>query len=241
MGLLTTRPEYKIDIVFVIDATGSMQPIMDVVKQNALTLGDRLAEEMNSLGKEVKALRVRVIDFADFAVEWEDAIHATDFFEMPVEKDKFNEAINNIEFEYRGGDIPENGLEALFVAMNSDWVDLARGEKGRHVIVLLTDAYPLHFGERDGCIGYNKDDYPEDVSELTEIWEESMYSSERTTKISPNQKRLILFVPEGCDEMGHTWEPISQWKYTATSYVDRDKGLKDVDFDMILSDIILYC
>ena len=78
MGLQSSG--YKIDIVFVIDATGSMTPIMDQVRQKALTLHEDITAGLKAANKPVSELRLRVIDFADYASEGEDAIHQTAFF-----------------------------------------------------------------------------------------------------------------------------------------------------------------
>lgn len=196
--------DYKVDIVFVIDATGSMGPIMEQVKMQALSLGDKITSLLAENNRPVEQLRMRIIDFADFAYEGDDAIHQTDFFPMPGGRADFEKAVRDIEYERRGGDIPENALEALFIAMSSEWTPIARDEKGRHIIVLMTDALPLHLRERAGLAGYVAEDYPADVAALQAIWDAN--DQDATTDLSPRNKRLILFVPEGTDAAGHSWD-----------------------------------
>lgn len=65
---------------------------------------------------------------------------------MPEERDRFKNLIMTIEPE-GGGDDPEDGLEALAYAIESDWTK--GGDKRRHVIVVWTDA-STH------AIGYGK-------------------------------------------------------------------------------------
>lgn len=227
---------YKLDIVFVIDATGSMTPIMNQVKANALTLGDRICDEMKAANKPVDELRLRVIDFADFASEGDEAIRLSDFYKMPEEKAAFEKRVNDIDIDMRGGDIPENGLEALFAAINSDWVKIGAGEKGRHIIVLMTDAVPLNLQERAGCVGYNAEEYPSNIEELTEIWNADAQST--TTKLSPSKKRLIVYAPAGKDAQGHTWDDVTSWEWVTGATVDPSTGLEGIDLSVIIAEIV---
>ncbi len=227
---------YKMDIVFVIDATGSMTPIMNQVRANALTLGDKICEGMKASGKPVDELRMRVIDFADYASEGDEAIRLTDFFNMPADKEKFENAINAIDIDRRGGDVPENGLEALFVAMNSDWVKIGAGENGRHVIVLITDAVPLNLQDRAGCVDYPADEYPSNIEELSEIWNADAQSA--ITKLSPSKKRLVLYAPAGTDAAGHTWDTVRSWEWTTSTEVDASTGLEGIDMSAIIAEIV---
>lgn len=229
--------DYKIDIAFVIDATGSMGPIMASVKASALSLGDQIVKALEEAGKPVEQLRMRVIDFADYATEADDAIHQTDFYTMPADKQKFTDAINNIQYDRRGGDIPENALEALFIAMNSDWVPLAKGEKGRHIIIMMTDAYPLKLHERDGSMGYVADDFPSNVQELQNIWD-AAGSQDATTLLSKKNRRLILFVPDGDDGAGHDWSDVLGWEKTLATIVDSGAGMDKIDIKTITEEIV---
>ena len=231
-------PGYKIDIAFVIDATGSMEPFMDMVKSRALIAAEKIIQHMGNAGYQIENLRMRVIDFADFASESTDTIHASRFFNMPEEREEFKNRILGIEYEKRGGDIPENALEALWVAMNSDWVDLPVGTKGRHIIVLVTDAPPLNLKERLGCEGYVPEDYPEDISVMDEIWNEESMFGERITKMHPRYRRLVLFSPEGGDDAGHSWDNVSAWAHTIYVPVSPENGLIEVDFDILVNAIV---
>lgn len=224
---------YKIDITFVIDATGSMTPLMNQVKARALVMHEEITEGLKKANKEVESLRIRVIDFADFASEGDDAVHQSPFYNMPEEKAQFESRINGINYEMRGGDVPENGLEALFIAMNSDWVRITG--KGRHIIVVITDAPPLHLGERAGCIGYS-DEYPDNVASLEEIWNEKDGQT-KMTKLSYRNRRLILFVPEGNID-GYSWDDVSGWSETVNVPIVAGRGFEELSFDTVIAEIV---
>lgn len=226
---------YKVDIAFVIDATGSMGPIMGEVKDRALTLGDEIKAKMAAENKYIGALRIRVIDFADFASEGPDAIHASEFYNMPEEQPQFENQIKGIQFLDRGGDDPENALEALWAAMKSDWVDLPG--KGRHIIVLITDALPLNLGERNGCFGYAAEDYPANIQEMEEIWLETATQGGGHTRLSPRNKRLLLFAPQGSDGT-HSWDTVSGWEQVIYKEVKPGCGLGDMNLDAVIAEIV---
>ena len=230
---------YNIDICFVIDATGSMGPIIDQVKANAKQMHEKIIDGMEDANKNVKQLRISVIDFADFASEGDDAIHSTDFFVMPEGADDFKRAVDAIDIGLakggKGGDVPENALEALFIAMNQDWTPLSMAQNGRHIIVLITDAPPLPLGARDGSIGYNKDDYPENIAELEEIWKEkeAAQGAMKSTQLHSKKKRLVLFAPAGPE-----WDAVRNWEYTISNVVDADSGLIEFNVDDIVAEIV---
>ena len=219
---------YKMDIVFVIDATGSMGPIMNEVKTNALIIGDKIRDGLAAAGKNVSEMRVKLIDFADFAQEGEEAIHQTEFFNLPEQKEQFESAINSINYELRGGDVPENGLEALYAAICSDWVKIKPGEKGRQIIVV------------SGCMGYPTEEFPANLDALEAIWSEDDPQS-ASTDLNPNAKRLILFVPAGTDDDGHTWDGVASWSQTVCNQIDPAKGLGEIGLNDIVTEIVKSC
>ena len=70
---------YAVDIVFCIDVTGSMTPIIDQVKANALRFYDDVQSNLTAKGKNVDQLRVRVIGFRDFAADGAAALDESPF------------------------------------------------------------------------------------------------------------------------------------------------------------------
>ena len=108
--------DYNVDMVFCIDATGSMGGLIEKVKDNALNFYQDVQRMMTNKQKTIAQLRVRVIAFRDYAADGDDAMMVTDFFNLPEEEKDFEETVRSIHAE-GGGDIPEDGLEALAYAI----------------------------------------------------------------------------------------------------------------------------
>jgi len=129
--------KYNVDIVMCIDCTGSMGDLLSTVKTNALKFWPDLKERCDKKGKEISELRIRVIGFRDFYADEGNAIQDSDFFNIPDQESEFKSFVNGL-VPAGGGDEPENGLEALAMAINSDWTK--GGDRRRHVVVVWSDA-----------------------------------------------------------------------------------------------------
>ena len=199
--------DYTVDMVFCIDATGSMEDttgaqtkIINMVKQNAINFYNDFYNVMAKKDKKVHQLRVRVVAFRDYIADGEHAMMVTDFFNLPQQAAEFEACINSIHAD-GGGDIPEDGLEALAYAMKSKWNP--EGSKRRQVIVVWTDAgaHPLGFGAKSP---YYPKGMPRDLGELSDWWDDPSIMRQ-------NEKRLVLFAPETdnwkyiSDNWGLTW------------------------------------
>jgi hypothetical protein len=77
--VVTQGLSYAVDIVFCIDVTGSMTPIIDAVKDNALRFYDDVQTNLTDKGKNVDELRVRVIAFRDFVSRRDAALEESPF------------------------------------------------------------------------------------------------------------------------------------------------------------------
>ena len=230
--------KYDIDIVFCIDATGSMTPIIDKVRRVTLGFDEKVRARFSAGNKNIGELRVRVVEFGDFC-DGPEAIKGSEFFMLPDQKDAFASVVNGIDIANKGGDIPENGLEALYEAMHSDWVVPATGNKCRHIIVVLTDAVPLNLKEREGCVGYS-DEYPSDIYALEDIWNEKVDLQSGvtpSTKMRYNDHRLVLFVPSDADEDGRSWQDVMGWAFASQTEVKPGEGCDDIDMDGVIEEI----
>jgi hypothetical protein len=95
---------YAVDIVFCIDVTGSMTPILDAVKSNALRFYEDVQTNLTAKGKIVDELRVRVVAFRDLVADGEAALAESPFFLLPGEQAGFSDFV--------GGLVPEGGGDA---------------------------------------------------------------------------------------------------------------------------------
>lgn len=223
---------YNVDIVFCIDCTESMDNVLNIVKSRALNFYDDIQRTMESKGKIIDQLRVRVVAFRDYLAYDEELrkkahcnepMMVTDFFLLPEDSHKLEVSVKSL-LPIGGGDDPEDGLEGLAYAIRSNWNK--KGAKDRHVIILWTDQAPHNIG-----FGRESSKYPKgmanDFTELTEWWGDTVdpgYMPEQAAK------RLILFAPdEGA------WESISNnWDYVVHVPSKAGDHLKDVDYKTIL-------
>ena len=205
--------DYSVDIVMCIDATGSMSSIIDEVKANALSFYQKFVDEMEAQDppKSVQQLRIKVIAFRDYGVDSEPMLESK-FFTLDGESGAFHEFVEGIEAT-GGGDEPESSLEALALAMKSDWV--RTGSVRRHVIIMYTDASALPLGARAGQTGYTSD-MPKDLAELKEWWE-GQYMEKRA-------KRLLVFAPDATP-----WSDMADWTNAFHTASKAGAGCDDTD------------
>ena len=216
---------YNVDIVFCIDATGSMQHIIDIVKENALNLYDDIERTMSAKHKVISGLRVRVIAFRDYLADGEKAMLTSEFFTLPAQAADLKECVQYIRAD-GGGDIPEDGLEALAYAMRSDWNK--EGMRKRHIIVLWTDAesHPIGFGKESP---HYPDNMAASFEELSMWWGDP----QNTMYMDHFAKRLLMFAPDAKE-----WSTIRDtWDNVILAPVTSKEGLKELDYQEVLSAI----
>lgn len=220
-----SKTKRNIDIVFCIDSTGSMGGIIDDVKINAKRFQSDLSIALTKANTEIESLRVKVISFKDYKDD-DDAMVVSSFFELPSDLRDFEETVNAID-ACGGGDNPENGLEALYYAMKSDFYT---GEKDRQIIVLFTDADALELRARVGCGKYPEDMV--DMKGLEEMW--ACVGQGSDCKLRERLKRLVVYAPKGTIYE----EKIKNWNRVIYVPVNRDEGLKDIDFSNVIKAIV---
>lgn len=227
-GLAASPPaprglSYAVDIVFCVDVTGSMTPILDQVKANALRFYGDVQSNLTAKGKAIDELRVRIVAFRDIVADGEAALQESPFFELPGDETGFSGFVNGLVAE-GGGDQPESGLEALALAMTSPWT--TRGDRRRQVIVVWTDA-PAHPLDASALPPAFAGRVPADFSALTDVWEDPQ------GPLGSSSKRLILFAPDGpgWTDISGVWENVVHHPSQAGS------GLSDIDYGTIIDSI----
>ena len=187
-----TKPYgYALDLVLIIDVSGSMSSVMDFVKENALSFQNQLMAVMKDKGWVVHSNRVRVIAFRNFLTSPGDAIESTQFLVLPEREEEFHNFISRLRAT-GGGAEPKSGLEALALAIGSPWE--RHTGRSRHVIALFTDAaaHPIVAPDAMRAATY-PEGIPSSFVELSERWG---YRENRSGTMDNMAKRLVLFAPD---------------------------------------------
>ncbi len=216
--------KYTVDIVFCIDATGSMGHLINEVKKGTLRFDEDLTKLMNEKEKQIDTLRVKVISYRDFYHDGEDAFFESDFFKLPEQKAEFSKFVSSIDAD-GGGDEPENGLEALAVAFQSKWNK--DGDRRRQIIVLWTDASAHELEKKiDSKPSSYPQNMPKDFDDFADLWEGQ-------SNMNQSAKRLILFAPDA-----YPWTNINtHFTNTAMLPSKAGHGLEELEYSQILNAI----
>ena len=113
-----TKVKGVVDVVFLLDVSGSMQPCIDALKTNISTFIDTLTTTNANNESPVKDWRAAVIGFRDAAAdpEW--------FQDNPFVRDQAELKSQLTRLEARGGgDEPESLLDALYKVINKGQSD----------------------------------------------------------------------------------------------------------------------
>ncbi len=218
------RLTYHVDLVLCVDTTGSMRHIIDLVKKNALNLQRDIAKAMEEKNKTIDRLRVRVVAFKDYLSDGENAMLTSEFFELPQQAQDFYECMDELSAE-GGGDIPEDGLEALAYAIKSDWS--REGVKKRHIVVLWSDA-PTHEIGHSKAAPWYPTGMAQSFEELTRWWEDEQLGG----LMDESAKRLLLFAPDAPE-----WSRISQSWSQVIHVQTVSEGLTELEYTQVLNAI----
>lgn len=217
--------QYFVDVVMCIDCTGSMHGILNTVKANALKFYPDLYKACRKKNKNITQFRVKVIAFRDFNADEENGMHETEFFYFPEEEEKFKNYILDLEAD-GGGDEPENGLEAVSLAINSEWT--SGGDRRRHIIVVWTDAsaHPLESSLTKN--EFYPEGMPANFNEFYDLWQDPDLSD-----MGETEKRLLIFAPDV-----YPWTDMESFDLTIHHPAKAGEGLTDYDYQTILRSIV---
>lgn len=223
----------NVDIVFVIDATESMQPLIDKVKSLTLSFREELEKGLEKNKRRINNLRSKVIVFRDYYVDDKYAMEESRFFILPEEKQDFHNFVSKIRAG-GGGDEPESGLEALALALRSDFVK--EGQKKRHIIVLFTDASAHEFEQQKDGVPNN---YPtkmyRNLGDLYQTWGTGQdalgVESGFWAQMTKDAKRLVLFAPSL-----YPWNEMElDLENVIRKDMDKGNGGRDLDLDDVIA------
>lgn len=235
---MTAGTNTDVDLVLCIDVTISMKPIIDTVKGMALSLYDDMIAALAKKKKKVNDFRVKVIAFRDYYCDGQFAMAESRFFSLPNETAEFSEYVLNLKAD-GGGDEPENALEAIALAMKSDWVHaISANEKARNIIVVFTDASAHPFEKaQDGVTKFYPENMLTSLEDLKMAWEgqNRLDGSGMVDAymMDSQAKRLIVYSPLD----SYPWNEIELLTNVKTSSIEPAKGGKELDRQILLDDI----
>jgi hypothetical protein len=137
-GIVKRTSQKKMDVVFLIDTSGSMQDNVRGVK-------DYISQFLKPLEGEGFDVSLGLVEFADSAA-WEAKV-----FGLTRSQKKFGKWLDKTIF-LGGGDIPESGYEALIAALE----DIDFRDDAQRFFIFISDA-PQHDFDYDGMSRYTLD------------------------------------------------------------------------------------
>jgi len=194
--------EIWVDVVFCIDVTKGMDHVIELVRDCVCNFMDTIEEKICDPFKPVSKARGRIIAFRDFydsgtrnPSEKDPEAKAievnSDWMDLEHGIEEFDDILSSLKAT-KGGDDPESSLEALALAMQSDWSKTPSPYIWkRDIIVLFTDdaAHPLewaHDGEHTPVWDY-PEGMPRNLDELFAMWNGGLMNSDT--------QRLVMFAP----------------------------------------------
>lgn len=208
---------YGVDLVLVIDKTGSMRDIFEGTKQNALVLRQKIEQKLAEEKQEgIGLMRVRVIGFGALDGDGVHTFVSSDFFELPGDESDFRDFVAGVRCE-GGGE--ESGLAALSLALGSDWMD--SGRRTRHIIAMFTDEDSASL-EKDRRNPACPEGVASNMSELSAQW--------MSQDINQRGKRLIMVAPSNTvydNEIAYRWDH--------SRFFELGRDIQTMNFDAIVS------
>jgi len=166
---------YNFDFVFCIDNSSITKDYAEIVKTLPFELDRELNETCSSLYKAIKQVRVGFVAYN--RCEGGNVITSSPFFTYPTDKEKIDEFLERIDFSGEEGDYDV----ALNQAIKFPWIQVPKGEKRKHAIILLSGG----------------DLAKKDLTQLKDIWTDS--GDDKPSKMSFKHKYLFLATGDNQD------------------------------------------
>jgi len=223
------RLENYVDIVFCIDVSGSMQPCIRDVKNIVARYPRELVERLAGRDVQLDQVRARIITFGNLQGNTGE-LRASRFFKVgPSEvEEEYTRHLSDISVPRLQRSGEHSGLEALGVALGSDWTH--EGDKRRHIVLLFSDSGAHSLESRVGEVPLEFGSHvPASLDELTDIWDCS-----NSGRLKKSARRLHVFAPDK-----YPWNIIGDaWGQTVWLPSQAGAGLEELEFDSILSTVV---
>lgn len=161
-----------------------MSQCIERFKNMCRSLYDNIQEQAECKMITLQQCRIRIISYGDFSNKGAKEILDSGFFDLPERNEAFLSFVNSLSATGSGNTNEERGLEAMSLAIESDWAKHQSSNKYRHLIFLLTDAQFDDKSNKDNKHYHSNLD--QKLEDLYISWEEKM----------PRGKKLILFAPD---------------------------------------------
>lgn len=218
-----------VDIVMVLDGTGSMQNLMDGTKARAKGFHRLVKEALANKSRIADSIRMKVIVFRDLYDAAAPAFEESEWFVLREDgmgdEQDFYDYVSSIQAT-GGGDLPESGLEALHRAMNVDFAVPMQGQKSRHIIVLMTDdgAHALDDPRRATCGQSYPSGVPASLTELNAEWMSFVNKY--------GAGRLVLLAPQATP-----WNTVGTWGSVEYEVCQAGAGVDEASYNAVITAI----
>lgn len=237
----TGEYKYTVDVVMLMDISGSMSDELDMVKENAKDFFSLFKGKCDEKGIQLLGLSTQVVTFSDINCDGEEALNESDVYNLlnDDEHDAFETYVNNI-YLTGGGDLPESALEALATAFQRDTWGPDDGLH-RQIFILWTDAtyktynesiYKIYQYDENGDYIYDDEGY----AIGTPAYQEYSYDQVKAMWDGmPSGRRLIIFAPYGTFGYPYEgdWGLMDEWKnvyHEENSYESFNNFSKSLDY-----------
>jgi hypothetical protein len=129
-------PPPQVDILFVLDVTGSMQPQIDGVKRSIVGFADELEKRRLDARVGLLAFRDRLINEESVVLQFPQKDKPEMMGPFTYDRKRFQEEVGKLKAS-GGGDEPESSLDALALASRQPF-----RESANKVLIHITDASP---------------------------------------------------------------------------------------------------
>lgn len=215
-------PRRWVDVTYVVDGSnrGALYEYATAVKTAVET---RLSKYCHSAaGDESTAFRERMICYGNRHDDCGNTISMTTLGEMPYAGAPHNEWLGVSHVKKLSTQDKNNGLEALWRAMEISAYGVPENVELRHIIVVLTNTQAYAPGEKPIVDDDDKGGYPYTPDGYREEWERKATGNVKTTKI------LVVCAPKSKSGDGE-WQKLADWK---RAYVV-DDGCKNLKPELL--------
>ena len=189
-GAFMSQKTRNVDVVFCIDGSATMAPVMEGVKAMVKKFHSSLVEFLQGHNDGIGSFRAKLIVFRDYGVD-AMPVDVTPWFNLHRGEETFHQRLDDIVA--RGGSESSNGFEALYLAERSSFVS---DDHDRQIIVLITNADAIEMGARA-----SSPKYPSEMGNLVDLvsmWM-GLYDADPELRLRNRCHRLIIFAPEGAE------------------------------------------